>query len=154
MLLPTPDKIWPLDAFDCPENHKSRGDGDLGVIALMLNTYMAGHPYKPSASDAVEWVKNPHKLERHQKAALREFVDSWQFFDLWTFHFRTGCTIYEIARAMRLVGAMAPMPVHYINSMAKGYCGSGQEPDDRERLISSVRWGSDPRTIWHGFLHT
>lgn len=141
----------PLEAFDYPQNHKSHPDHDLRLISLMLSKYMAGHPHRPTPNALIEWVKNPETLEPYQQAALREFVDSWMFFDLWTFHFKSGCTLYEIAKAMRVAGAMAPMPVHYINSVARGYCGSDREPDERELLIHFTKLGIDPKSRWRGF---
>lgn len=152
MLLPAHGKIWPLEAFDYPKNHEIPEDGDLRVIDLMLSTYMAGHPHKPTAKDLVLWVKNPDMLEPHQRAALREFVDSWTFFDIWTVYFNSGCSMYEIARAMRVAGAMAPRPVHFINSVAIGYSESGEGPDDRERMLHYTRFGIDPTSVWRGFL--
>lgn len=154
MLLPAPGKIWPLEAFNYPKNHESHKDGDLRVIDLMFSTYMAGHPLKTSPKDIVLWVKSPASIAAHKKAALREFVDSWTFFDLWTFYFNSGCSMYEIARAMRVAGAMAPLPVHYINSVALGYSESGEGPDDRERQIHYRRFGIDPHAVWRGFLPT
>lgn len=150
MLIPTPGKIWPLEAFDYPQNHKTCEGGDTRVIGMMLNAYMAGHPLKPSVEQLFVWVKTPEIITRRQRAALREFFDSWAFFDLWSFYFNSGCTMYEIAKAMRVAGAMAPFPVHYINSLAKGYVESGEGPDDRECLVRNARWGLGAR--WRGFV--
>lgn len=152
MLLPTPGKIWPLQAFDYPHNHKSCKAGDTRVIGMMLNAYMAGHPLRPSVEQLVDWVKNPETMTRGQRSALREFVDSWAFFDLWSFHFNSGCTMYEIARAMRVAGAMAPFPVHYINSLARGYVESGEGPDDIECVVRNARWGLGANSNWRGFI--
>lgn len=151
MLLPSPGKIWPLETFDFPENHKSRTGGNPRVIGMMLNTYLAGHPLKPAVQEIVGWVRNPKFTTRSQRAALREFVDSWAFFDLWSFHFNSGCTMYEIANAMRIAGAMAPLPVHYINTLARGYVESGEGPDDRECLVRNARRGTGCGTNWRGF---
>lgn len=151
MLLPAPGKIWPLEAFDYPENHKSRKGGNPRIIGMMLNAYMAGHPLKPSVEEIVEWVKTPETISTRQRAALHEFGDSWAFFDLWSFHFNSGCTLYEIANAMRIAGAMAPLPVHYINSLARGYVESGEGPDDRACLVRNARRGIGCNTIWRGF---
>lgn len=152
MLRPEQGKIWPEETFDYPKNHESYPSGDLSVIGLMLSTYMAGHPHKPTPQNLVEWVKGPEDLAPHHRAALREFVDSWTFFDLWTFYFNSGCTLFEISNAMRVADAMAPLPVHYINSVARGYNESGEGPDDRERLIHFTRFGINPTSIWRGFV--
>lgn len=152
MLLPEQGKIWPKEAFDYPKAHESCPDGDLSIIGLMLSTYMAGHPHKPTTQDLVEWVKGPEEFARHQRAALREFVDSWTFFDLWTFYFNSGCSLFEISNAMRVAGAMAPLPVHYINSVARGYNQSGEGPDDWDRLLLCARLGVSHTSFWRGFV--
>ena len=151
MLTPAFDKIYPLSAFDYPENHQSFAGGDLKVVELMLGMYMAGHRHRPEANELVEWVKNPDVLEDHQLGALREFVDSWTGIDLWVFHFNSGCTMYEIANSMKLAGAFAPLPVHHINSVAIGYCGSEDELDSREYMLHFASLGISPQDGWQGF---
>lgn len=151
MLYPTPGKIWPIAAFDHDSNHRSHPNGDIRILGLMINSYMAGTPHRPTAEECIEWIKKPELLSQYQKAFLREFTDSWRFFDLWTFYFNSGCTLYEIAKTMRIVGTMAPYPVHYINSVARGYVESGEGPDYRERIAHFARWGTNARTCWRGF---
>ena len=151
MLTPAFDKIYPLSAFDYPENHRSFTSGNPKVVELMLGMYMAGHRHRPEAHELLKWVKNPEVLENHQLGALREFVDSWTGFDLWVFHFNSGCTMYEIAKSMKLAGAFAPLPVHHINSEAMGYCGSDDELDDLEYMMHFASLGISPLDGWQGF---
>ncbi len=73
------------------------------------------------------------------------------FFDLWTIDIKSGCALQEIAKAMRVACAMALIPVHYKNSVARGYCGSGREPDERELLIQFTKLGIDPKSQRRGF---
>lgn len=78
-------------------------------------------------------------------------MDSWTGFDLWVVHVHSGCTIYEIANAMKVSGAMAPLPIHHINSLAKGYCGGADEPGDHEFRINKGPRGVSPLSGWSGF---
>lgn len=78
-------------------------------------------------------------------------MDSWTGFYLWVVHVHSGRTIYEIANAMKVSGAMAPLPIHHIYSLAKGYCGSADEPGDHEFRINKGPRGVSPLSGWSGF---
>lgn len=52
---------------------------------------------------------------------------------------------------MKLAGALAPLPVHHINSEAMGYCGSDDELDNREYMLHLASLGISPLDGWQGF---
>ena len=98
-----------------------RNDWEPDVIGLMIGSYMAGDPNKPSARELNQWFRDPTALSRSKKASLYEFISQWLTPDCQTYYLSGGNTLYEIAHTMHEVHITHFHPVNFINRYSSEY---------------------------------
>ena len=112
--------LLPLETFRREECYQ-RNEWLPEVIGLIIGSYMAGDPHKPSAIELNHWFRDTTSLNRAKKASLYEFISQWTTPDCQTYRLYGGNTLYEIARTMHEIGMNHFLPVRFINRYSSQY---------------------------------
>ena len=112
--------LLPLDTFRREACYR-RNEWEPGAIGLMIGSYMAGDPNRPSERELNHWFRDPASLSKAKKAALYEFISQWTTPDCQTYLLYGGNTLYEIAQTMHEVQINHFHPVRFINRYSSEY---------------------------------